>query len=240
MASPNLGQTDGLGLIETSLWMPGVRTAFLTGVHRTRRERCHIAARDHNRRSSGPIRSARTPPPTSWSSRRPTTVSCSALCSWSRSHRGTRRCGLLRVARSEDEMEKPSRGNGQSSAKISGVVHIPSAEEATKFVCIRGDKPASIADQIDRSRSAPPVGKACKCNRQRECGNDGKRHDQRTPHERRRALNESSQAAENTQRYAHPPGCQKANFARAKAVGEIRVEQTELDKFELCKIFTRN
>src|SRR5215510_14361563 len=144
------------------------------------------------------------------------------------------------ASRSEDEMEKPSRGNGQTSAKISGIVHVASAEEATKFVYIRGDKPASIARQINRSRSAPPVGKACKCYRQSEGGNDKKRPDQRMPHERRRALNETSRAAENTKRYSHPPRCQKANFGRAKAVREICVEQTELDKFELCKIFVRN
>src|SRR5262245_22620547 len=57
---------------------------------------------------------------------------------------------LLRVARSEDEMEKPSRGNGQTSAKISGIVHVASAEEATKFLYIRGDKPAPIVGQINR------------------------------------------------------------------------------------------
>ncbi len=59
-------------------------------------------------------------------------------------------------------------------------------------------------------------------------------------HERWRALNETSQAADNTQRYSHPPRCQKANLARAKAVGEIRVEQPELDKFEFCKKFIRD
>ncbi len=56
---------------------------------------------------------------------------------------------------------------------MSGVVHVASAEEATKFVYISGDKPASIAGQIGRLRSAPSIDKAHKCNRKREGGSDG-------------------------------------------------------------------
>src|SRR5215467_2240197 len=153
---------------------------------------------------------------------------------------GTREPSLLvwfQVARSENQLEKQRRGNRQASANVCGVMHVASAKETTKVLHIMGDKPTAIAGEVDHSGLMPTVRKACERNRQREGSNHGQRPDQCPPHERRRALHETGQAAENTQRYSHPPRCQKPHYACTKAIGEINVEQTELDKFEFCKIF---
>lgn len=137
-------------------------------------------------------------------------------------------------------MEPPSYRDSYEPAKIGRVVHVSHANEIARAFEALGNEPVGVLAEIEVRSPDEAIGQPQEGEGEREDRNDGKRKQKCLSHLSSGWVDEPCDSCEQTNRYSHPPRCQKADFGSADPLRDVRVQQLELREFESGEVLVRD